>query len=273
MTAAANAVKTVRIAILALNTALRANPIGLVVSLITGLVAAFVYLWKNNEGFRNFWLNMWNKIKSATSTVISAVKNKFNELQAGFNNVKTVFNNIQRTVSDKMSSVQKKVKSVIDKIKSFFNVTLKFKGLKMPTISLTMKKGKGLMQKAAELLGLSGVPKFSVKWNAEGGILTKPTIFGMAGNTFLGGGEAGQEAVLPIDKLQAYVDESVNYRNIELIESFEMQISRLISFMQGYFPTQYNLMLETGVLAGQLAPEMDSKLADIYRHNRRGNTR
>ena len=103
--------------------------------------------------------------------------------------------------------------------------------------------------------------------------MTKPTIFGMAGNTLLGGGEAGDEAILPIDKLQAYVDESVNNRNDELITSFEMQVSRLISFMQGYFPTQYNLMLETGVLAGQLTPEIDSRLADRYKQNRRGNTR
>ena len=273
MTAAANAVKTVRIAILAMNTAMLANPIGLVVSLIAGLVAAFIYLWNNNEGFRKFWLDMWEKVKSVTASVISSVKNKFNDLQAGFNKVKTVFTSIQNIIKDKMEAAQNKVKSVIDKIKDFFNITLKFKGLKMPTIKLTMEKGSGLMQKAAELLGLSGVPKFSVKWNAEGGILTKPTIFGMTGSTFLGGGEAGHEAVLPIDKLQAYIDESVNYRNKDLIESFETQVSRLILFMKGYFPTEYNLMLETGILAGQLAPEIDSRLAEIYKQNRRGNTR
>lgn len=273
MATAANALKTVRTAILAMNAAMLANPIALVVALIAGLVAAFLYLWKNNEGFRTFWLNMWAKVKSTTSSVINTVKNKFNDLQAGLNKVKTIFSNIQKTISDKMEQARSKVKSVIDKIKGFFNVNLKFKGLKMPSISLTMKKGKGLAQKAAELLGLSGIPKFSVKWNAQGGILTKPTIFGMSGNTFLGGGEAGNEAVLPIDTLQAYIDESVNSRNIELLDGLESQISRLISFMQGYFPANYEIMLDTGILAGQLAPEMDGRLAEIYRHNKRGNTR
>lgn len=273
MATAANALKTVRTAILAMNAAMLANPIALVVALIAGLVAAFLYLWKNNEGFRTFWLNMWAKVKSTTSSVINTVKNKFNDLQAGLNKVKTIFSNIQKTISDKMESARSKVKSVIDKIKGFFNVSLKFKGLKMPSISLTMKKGKGLAQKAAELLGLSGIPKFSVKWNAQGGILTKPTIFGMSGNTFLGGGEAGNEAVLPIDTLQAYINESVNSRNIELLAGLEIQVSRLISFMQAYFPTNYEIMLDTGILAGQLAPEMDSRLAEIYRHNKRGNTR
>ena len=71
MTAAANAIKTVRIAILAMNSAMLANPIGLVVALIAGLVAAFVYLWNNNKSFRTFWLDMWEKVKSKASTVIS----------------------------------------------------------------------------------------------------------------------------------------------------------------------------------------------------------
>ena len=272
MTAAANALKTVRIAILAVNTALRANPIGLVISLIAGLVAAFVYLWNNNEGFRKFWLNMWEKLKDTIAKVISAVKNKFNDLQAGLNKVKTIFSNIQKTITDKMETAQKKVKSVIDKIKGFFNTTLKFKGLKMPSIKLTMVKGSGLMAKAAELLGLSGVPKFTVKWNAEGAIFSKPAIF----NTpygLQGVGEAGAEAIAPIDKLQSYVVDAVASQNKALIQGFEIQVSRLISFMEAYFPANYKIMLDTGILAGQLAPEMNNHLADLYKYNKRGNTR
>ena len=95
----------------------------------------------------------------------------------------------------------------------------------------------------------------------------------MSGSTFMGGGEAGDEAVAPISTLQAYIEDSVNKRNAALIDGFEIQVSRLISFMQGYFPTKYNLMLDTGILAGQLAPEMNNHLADLYRYNKRGNTR
>ncbi len=269
MTAAANAIKTVRTAILAMNAAMLANPIGLVVALIAGLVAAFVYLWKNNEGFRKFWLDMWEKVKSTTSSVISAVKNKFNDLQDGLKKVKKVFGDIQKTVSDKMEAVRKKVKSVIDKVKGFFPLSLGkiFSNIKIPKISVSGGKA------PFGIAGKGKLPSFSVKWNAEGGILTKPTIFGMAGNTFLGGGEAGDEAIVPIEKLQAYIDESVNSRNNELLVGLEMQVSRLISFMQAFFPTNYEIMLDTGILAGQLAPEMDNRLADIYKQNRRGNTR
>ena len=269
MTAAATALGKVKTAFLAVNAAMKANPIGLVIALITGLVAAFIYLWNNNEGFRKFWLNMWEKIKSTASTVISAVKNKFNDLQAGFNKVKEVFGNIQKTVADKMEAVRKKVKDVVDKVKGFFPLSVGkiFSNLKVPKISVSGGKA------PFGIGGMGTKPSISVKWNAEGGVLKKPTIFGMSGNTFLGGGEAGDEAIAPIDTLQAYINESVNSRNDELLAGLEIQVSRLISFMQAYFPTNYEIMLDTGILAGQLAPEMDSRLAEIYRHNKRGNTR
>ena len=268
MTAAANAIKTVRIAILALNTALKANPIGFVISLIAGLVAAFIYLWNNNEGFRKFWLNMWEKVKDVTAKVISAVKNKFNDLQAGFNKVKTIFSNIQKTISEKMESAQKTVKKVIDKIKGFFPLSLGkiFSNIKIPKISVSGGKA------PFGIAGKGKLPSFSVKWNAEGAIFNRPAIFSTPYG-LQGVGEAGAEAVAPIDKLQSYVTAAVEIKNRELIQGFEMQISRLISFMEAYFPTDYKIMLDTGVLAGQLAPKMNNSLADLYRYDKRGNTR
>lgn len=52
-----------------LNAVMSANPIGLIILAITGLVAAFMYLWKNSESFREFWINLWEKIKTAASNV------------------------------------------------------------------------------------------------------------------------------------------------------------------------------------------------------------
>jgi phage-related minor tail protein len=52
-----------------LNAAMNANPIGLIIIAVTALVAAFTYLWNNCEGFREFWINLWEKIKAAASAV------------------------------------------------------------------------------------------------------------------------------------------------------------------------------------------------------------
>ena len=272
MSAASKAIKGVTLAVKALNLAMKANIIGLIISLVIGLVAAFVTLWKNNEQFRAFWINLWNKIKSACGTAVGWIKNKFNDLKSALKVVKTTFGNIQKTISDKLNSARDKVKSVIDKIKGFFNTTLKFKGLKMPSIKLTMTKGSGLMAKAADLLGLSGVPKFSVKWNAEGAVLKRPTIFGMDANGQLqGGGEAGTEAVAPIETLQTYIRQAVRAEDEAIIRTLIEQNRLLMDFLARIVPSR--VTLDSGALVGTLTPAIDMRLADRWNHAARGNVR
>lgn len=268
MAAAKKGILAVRSAMLLLNAAMKANIIGLIVSLIVGLVAAFIYLWKNCDGFRNFWIGLWNKIKSATSSATKWISNKFDDLKSAVKKVKNTFNDIQKAISDKMESARKAVSKVVDKIKGFFPLKIGkiFSNLKIPKISVSGGKA------PFGIAGKGKLPSFNVKWNAQGAIFDQPTIFATP-KGFQGVGEAGKEAVTPISTLQAYIDESVNRRNQDLITGLENEVSRLISFIEGYFPTQYNLMLDSGILAGQLAPEMDSRLAEIYRHNTRGNTR
>ncbi len=73
MTTAANAIKVVRTAILAMNAAMLANPIALIVAAIAGLVVGFIYLWNNVEGFRAFWMKTWEVIKQAASATWDAI--------------------------------------------------------------------------------------------------------------------------------------------------------------------------------------------------------
>ncbi len=261
MTAAANAIKTVRTAMLAMNAAMLANPIGLVVALIAGLVAAFIYLWNNCDGFRAFWLNMWDKVKSASSTAVKWISGKFDDLKSALNKAKSKFTDIQKTISDKMEAAQKAVKKAIDKIKGFFDFKWKFPKLKMPTVGV---KGKFSLDPPS-------VPKFSIKWNAEGGILTKPAIFGAIGNTLLGGGEAGHEAIAPIDVLQGYVRQSVREENNQLIDVLVKQNQILMNFLSKNLPKQ--VMLDSGALVGELASGIDTRLGDRYKNITRYNTR
>lgn len=60
-----------------LNTVLLANPIGIIITLIGLLVAAFIYLWNNCEEFREFWIKLWEGIKSVVKTVVDAISNFF----------------------------------------------------------------------------------------------------------------------------------------------------------------------------------------------------
>jgi gas vesicle protein len=267
MSAAKKAITGVRTAVLLLNAAMKANIIGLIVSLIIGLVAAFVVLWKNNEGFRNFWINLWNKIKSACSTAISGIKNKFNDLKDAAGKVKKWFEDIRKAIADKIGAAKDAVKKAIDKIKGYFPLSIGkiFSNFKIPKISVSGGKA------PFGIAGKGKLPSFDVKWNAEGAILTKPTIFGMTGNTFLGGGEAGKEAVAPIDLLQGYIRAAVRAEDEGVRATLIEQNALLMDFLRRTIPKA--VLLDTGAMVGELTPAIDAGLADRLNHTKRGNTR
>ncbi len=70
-------VTTVGAGLKALWAIMLANPITLVIAAIAAIVAAFIYFWNTSESFRQFWINLWEGIKSAVSTVVEAIKNFF----------------------------------------------------------------------------------------------------------------------------------------------------------------------------------------------------
>lgn len=267
MTAAATAIKGVRAALLLFNAALRANPIGIVISLLAGLVAAFIYLWNNNEGFRNFWIGLWDKIKTSSGKAIDWIKTKFNVLKDALGVVKTVFGGIKDTITEKIESARETVDKAIGKIKGFFPLKIGkiFSGLKIP--SITVSGGKA----PYGIAGKGSLPSFDVKWNAEGGILDKATIFGRVGDTLLGGGEAGKEAIAPIDTLLDYVRTAVRGENEGVRKTLIEQMQLLIDFLARSMP--HGVRLDSGVLIGELTPAIDMQLSNRWIHAQRGNTR
>lgn len=261
MKTAATAIKLVTAAMKALNVAMKANVIGLVVSLIAGLVAAFIYLWNNNKSFRAFWIALWDKLKAACSKAISGMKTAFNGLKSAWNTVRDTFGKIASTVKEKIESAKEAVRKAVDKIKGFFKFKWSLPKLKVPSFSI---KGK------FDLKSLS-VPKIGLKWNAEGGILDKPTIFGSIGNTLLGGGEAGKEAIAPIDTLQAYIQAAVNAKDASILNALEEQNRILMDFLARRMPRA--VKLDSGALVGELTPAIDAQLSGRLEHTKRGNTR
>ena len=63
-----------------MNLAMSANPMGIVIAAITGLVTAFVMLWNKSESFRQFWINLWDNIKVFCGKAIDGIVNFFKEL-------------------------------------------------------------------------------------------------------------------------------------------------------------------------------------------------
>lgn len=140
-------------------------------------------------------LNVWNNIKSVITNVVNSIKsvisNVFGTLKSITSNA---FNGVKNAAHGIMDATFGKIKGIIDKIKGIFNFRLKFPKVEIPHIKLPHFKLSGSFNP------LKGqIPKVGIDWYAKGGIMTKPTIFGMNGNTMMGGGEAGKEAVLPLN--------------------------------------------------------------------------
>lgn len=95
----------------ALNIAMKMNPIGIIISLIAGLVVAFVLLWNKSEAFRNFWIGLWDGIKNTFSTVADFIVNFFTVT------IPETFNNVITTIGNFISSVG-------ESIGNFFTVTI-----------------------------------------------------------------------------------------------------------------------------------------------------
>lgn len=109
------------------------------------------------------------------------------------------------------------IKGAIDKIKGFFEFDWK-----LPKIKLPHFKASGEWSFVPPK-----VPKFSVDWYANGCILNSPTIFGQNGNSFMGGGEAGKEAVLPIELLKSYMREENESNNSVLASMIADAIQKM----------------------------------------------
>lgn len=164
---------------------------------------------------KNFFSNLWSGVKTAASSAWNGIKSVWSTVKGWFNStiiqpVGNFFSNlwtkissaasgawsgIKSTISNAINGAKDAVKSAIDKIKGFFNFSWSLPKLKMPHISISGKFS----------LSPPSVPKFSIDWYKNGGIMMKPTLFGINGTSLMAGGEAGPEAILPIDRLEGYI--------------------------------------------------------------------
>lgn len=114
-----NIITAVTTAMAALNAVLVANPIGIVVALIAGLVVAFTALWKNNEEFRNRVIEIWNSVKEVFITVFTAIKSAASTIWNGIkDNIINPLKNAYTSVVSTLTSMREKAFSIWGSVKS-----------------------------------------------------------------------------------------------------------------------------------------------------------
>jgi TP901 family phage tail tape measure protein len=149
-----------------------------------------------------------SKLRSAQSTVSSLMSGITSTMSSGLSSalstVSGKFSSIYSTISSKMSAARDAVGNAISALKSKFNFSWSLPHLKLPHVSIS----------GSFSINPPSVPHFGISWYKDGGILTRPTIFGAAGNNLLAGGEAGAEAVVPLatlwDKLETMITSVFN---------------------------------------------------------------
>lgn len=139
-----------------------------------------------------------DNIKSAFSSKMGAAKST----------VSSVLDDIKGAFSSKLESAKSTVSSVIEKIKGVFNFKWSLPHLNLPHISVNGGKA------PYGIGGKGSLPSFSIEWYKNGGIMTNPTVFGINGNSLMVGGEAGDEAILPLaefyNKLNSILDKKLD---------------------------------------------------------------
>ena len=115
-------IEGVQTAFAALNLVMSLNPISLIIGLIAALVAAFIYLWNNCDGFREFWINLWDKVKEVVSNAVEYVLNWVKSLPGKIKDkLIEIYNNIINFKNDMTQKAKETaenfVKNLVDGIK------------------------------------------------------------------------------------------------------------------------------------------------------------
>lgn len=204
------------------------------------------------EGFNN----IRDKGNAAIENLKNTTTSRFSEMG---NTIRDKFSSIASNVADTFSRCRDTIHTIIEKIKGFFNFEWKLPHIKLPHFKID----------GSFSLDPPSIPHFGVEWYAKGGVMTKPTAFGVnpATGNIMAGGEAGAEAVAPIAVLQDYIRRAVSERD----EGLNNTLNGISALLNRYLPqlSKMQIVLDTGATVGGLAAEMNMKLGEISRQDER----
>ena len=162
------------------------GPIGIAIAVITALIAIGTALYLNWDTICQWAATLRDNVVSAWENLKSSVEEKVENIKS---TVTQKFEDIKNKIQEKIESARDKVKEAIEKIKGFFDFDWKLPNIKLPHFSVSGEFS----------LNPPSIPHFDVDWYAKGAVFDAPSVIGV--------GEAGPEAVLPLETLWKKLDE------------------------------------------------------------------
>lgn len=224
------AVKTVAIAQGILNSVLALNPIGLVIIAIAGLVAAFVWLWNNVEGFKNFFVSVWDIMKNAVASAWQFIVDVFSGIGQWFSDrfmavrdgIVNAFNSIKRAVGN----VWEWIRGVFGTIGEVAATIIKAPvnaiiGFAQNTINGFIRAINGAVDAINKIPGvdIGKLGEINIPKLANGGIVTSPTL------ALIGEGRES-EAVIPLSKLDKMIEGGGSSNNSKIVINMDGIMAR-----------------------------------------------
>ena len=199
----------------------------------------------------SIWQAIRNRVLQLVQSLVSGVVTRFQNLKA---NASRIWNAVKNAITHPIETAKNTVAKILNRLRSYFPLKIGrlISGLKLPHFSISGKFS----------LNPPSVPHFSVAWYKTGGIFNKPTLMP-------GIGEAGPEAVVPLDQFWAKLD--AMSESLRISSENNTALMALLMQYLPYLPELANMQLvtDTGALVGQLAPQMDDRLGVLAQRQRR----
>ena len=160
-------------------------------NILSSFISGVQYLWSS---FTSTLSNLWSGLVSTGSNLFNNLSSTISGIFNGILSTATsIWNTIKSTISGAIDGAKNAVTNGINAIKGLFNFQFRWPHIPLPHFRVS-----GSANPLDWLKG--GLPSIGIDWYAKGGVMTKPTLFGMNGNRAMVGGEAGAEAILPLNK-------------------------------------------------------------------------
>lgn len=237
------------------------NAIRSVVSTVLNAIKAVITsVW---NAVRSVTSSVWNAIKSVITSVVNSIKSTvtsvFNAIKTAITtplnaakaSVSSIFNGIKTTISNTINNAKSVVTNGLNAIKAAFSrLTLKFPSIKLPHFSIS----------GSFSLNPPSVPHFSVSWYSKAMdsamLLKNPTIFGMTGGRFLGGGEVGNEFVTG----QRNLEDSIRTQVSDVMADVMTEVSERLDTLIAQVAAGKNIYLDKNKWVGATAGAYNSAL-------------